>query len=765
MRQLEKAFLWIVKIGLWLIPLIPLYVSSSMLFPFITGKNFTFRIITEVIFALWAGLAISRPEYRPRLTPLFKIITIFIGIVFLADLLSPNPYRAFFSNYERMEGFMMLGHLYLYFVMLISVFKTRRDWLIFFHISLAASLVASYFGLLQRLGYRISLQGGFRVDSTIGNPTYFAAYLLFHIWLLGILIYRYLKTWWLTALYVAILLFELAIIYFTATRGVVLALALVMPLFAASVVLFWERVVAGIQTPAVLSMRPRQGAAASGGHRYKGRAIAGILLCIVVLIPFTLWLLRGTDFVQSSQALRRLTNYSLTEGTIQNRFVIWRMSLKGFRERPILGWGQENYYLVFQKHYDPRLFNAETWFDRSHNVFFDWLIHTGALGLASYLAIFATAVWGIVGWIRREQKAFFEGAALLGLFLTYFFQNLFVFDNLNSYLLFFAFLSYTGYLTGPRRAEVAAERPRELSGDGSANRRYAYAVGLLLAAVVAASGWYLHARPIREGRILIRTLALMRSGGTVTRVTDEFRRALRYRSFGDTEVREQLAHAARDIALQENIPLKERKRFVEFALDELRKEITHPAKDVKHLLFFATVLNRGLALDPQRYVPEADRVLSEAVAVSPSKQPVYAERAQFYLNIGDLNRATEALRDGWRKEPRFREMATNVWTIAILAKRPDIIAEVQAVYTEEDIGEGGLFRFATAYQQINDFASARDIFAKLVTLSPRNAQYRATYAALLAQTGNRGEARRQVEEAIRIDPSFEGEGKAFLRQL
>ena len=178
MSQFEKAMLWTVKIGLWVLPLLPLYVSGSMLFPFITGKNFTFRIITEIIFALWVGLAVMKSEYRPRLTPLFKIVSIFVAIVFLADLLSPNPWRAFFSNYERMEGFMMLGHLYLYFLMLTSVFKTRRDWLIFFHISLAASLIASYYGLLQRLGYRVSIQGGFRVDATIGNPTYFAAYLL-----------------------------------------------------------------------------------------------------------------------------------------------------------------------------------------------------------------------------------------------------------------------------------------------------------------------------------------------------------------------------------------------------------------------------------------------------------------------------------------------------------------------------------------------------------------------------------------------------------
>src|SRR3989338_10971912 len=132
-----------------------------MLFPFITGKNFTFRIIVEFIFVFWATLAIMHSEFRPRLTPLFKAATVFIVILFLADFFSPNPYRALFSNYERMEGFLMLFHLYLYFVMLASVFS-KREWMVFFHMTIFASIAVSYVALLQKMGYRVSLQGGFR---------------------------------------------------------------------------------------------------------------------------------------------------------------------------------------------------------------------------------------------------------------------------------------------------------------------------------------------------------------------------------------------------------------------------------------------------------------------------------------------------------------------------------------------------------------------------------------------------------------------------
>src|SRR3989344_5494220 len=224
--EIEKIFVWIVKVGLLAVLILPLYISSGMLFPFITGKNFFFRIIVEIAFVFWVGLAALRREYLPKLTPLFKSATVFIVILFFADLFSPNSYRAFFSNFERMEGFLMLSHLYLYFIMLLSVFKTRKDWLIFFHTTLIVSFIVGFVGLLQLFGLRVSTQGGYRIDSTIGNPAYLASYLSFHVWILAILLRNYWQKIGLRIFYISALLFELLIIYFTATRGTTIALFL-----------------------------------------------------------------------------------------------------------------------------------------------------------------------------------------------------------------------------------------------------------------------------------------------------------------------------------------------------------------------------------------------------------------------------------------------------------------------------------------------------------------------------------------------------------
>ncbi|MEK7098959.1 MAG: O-antigen ligase family protein [Patescibacteria group bacterium] len=742
MSLFEKISLWIVKIGLWILPFLPLYVSGSMLFPFITGKNFAFRIIIEIIFAFWAGLAVARHEYRPRLTPLFKIVTAFVAIVFLADLLSPHPYRSFFSNYERMEGFMMLGHMYLYFVMLVSVFRSRNDWMIFFHLSLAASIIACYYGLMQKLGRMVSLQGGFRVDSRLGNPTYFAAYLLFHIWFLAMLIYEYAKVWWRAALYGAVLVFELVMIYFTATRGVVLALALAVPPFLMVLAYFWPSI-----------------AGSSRGGWSMGRKIAAGLLVLSVAVPLVFWSVRKTDYVQHNAALQRLTNYSFSEGTIQDRFLIWKMSLKGVMERPILGWGQENYYLVFQKYYEPGLFGAEAWFDRSHNVFLDWAVHAGLPGLGAYLGILGIAIWQIVVAMRRDRSVFFTGLALLGLFATDFFQKLFVFDNFSSYLLFFAFLAYAEYISATHSPHPVSAVERRTHGIP-----YGAITATVFIVMVAIWGWWANIKPLRQSQALIRALQLVRANAGVKEVEAAFQDALAYRSFGDTETREQLGNLARTIAGNTAGSAEDRIRFTDFTLAELRKETNHPAADVKHVLFILSILIQALPLD-QKYVVEANALAQEALKKSPTKQPVYFEVAQLHLAQNQVDRALELLHRAWQLAPQWRLPAGHVWTIAIFAGKADVIEEVKKVWTLNDFDEGALLGISRAYQQTEHLESAREVYAILVKKYPSNPQYHATYAALLAQAGMRQEARAHVEEAIRLNPAFEQEGKAFLQTL
>jgi O-antigen ligase len=77
------------------------------------------------------------------------------------------------------------------------------------------------------------------------------------------------------------------------------------------------------------------------------------------------------------------------------------MAIKGIAEKPFIGWGQESFNYVFNKYYDPRMYNQEQWFDRAHNVFFDWLTAGGILGLGTYLFFFGTLLWYL--WRKNDD--------------------------------------------------------------------------------------------------------------------------------------------------------------------------------------------------------------------------------------------------------------------------------------------------------------------------------------------------------------------------
>ena len=69
------------------------------------------------------------------------------------------------------------------------------------------------------------------------------------------------------------------------------------------------------------------------------------------------------------QSFQRFSSLSLADTTVQTRLLSISTGREGFLERPVLGWGPENYNLVFDKYYNPKLYPAENWFDHAHNIF------------------------------------------------------------------------------------------------------------------------------------------------------------------------------------------------------------------------------------------------------------------------------------------------------------------------------------------------------------------------------------------------------------
>ena len=183
MKTLKNILPGIISFGLFLVPFIAFIVADGMYFPFIVGKGFTFRILVEILFGLYIILFALSPEYRPKYSWITKAVLAFGLVILIADLFGANVYKSFWSNYERMEGFILIIHLVLYYIVVSSVFRTKEKWNKFWNISIFSSVLMSLYGVLQLLGKLPINQGGVRLDGTFGNASYFAIYLALPIFL------------------------------------------------------------------------------------------------------------------------------------------------------------------------------------------------------------------------------------------------------------------------------------------------------------------------------------------------------------------------------------------------------------------------------------------------------------------------------------------------------------------------------------------------------------------------------------------------------
>jgi len=146
----------------------------------------------------------------------------------------------------------------------------------------------------------------------------------------------------------------------------------------------------------------------------------------------------------------RILDITLNTETFQTRLLLWKQALIIAGERPILGWGPENFSPAFEKHYLPRF---EVWFDRAHNIFLDYLVQTGILGFLSYLSIFIVFYWKFMRFTKKNKekepsaskKSLIENSLFFALPIAYLIQGIVLFEVLPIYISLFVFLAFANY--------------------------------------------------------------------------------------------------------------------------------------------------------------------------------------------------------------------------------------------------------------------------------------------------------------------------------
>lgn len=292
-----------------------------------------------------------------------------------------------------------------------------------------------------------------------------------------------------------------------------------------------------------------------------------------------------------------------------------------------------------------------------------------------------------------------------------------------------------------------------------------FAVSGVALLVVGFLGYHLHIKPILEARELAHALKISHYRGSPKEIMDSFERALSYRTFGDSEAREKLAQIAKSFGEVTNFTKEERRRMTKLAIEELRKEITHPAQDVKYLQYLADVLKNSREDDPQ-HLKEAEVLLKEAIRISPHKQALYFDLAEIYLYDRKYIEALEISKKAFEINPYYVNASLNLLLAALAIGDRQIAADIESnlKIDLETAYEDTLELLGVIRRGQNDFVAARTIYEKLILRYPR-AKYHAVLAAILAELGEWDKAIGHAQIAASRNPDFAREAEIFIKRL
>ena len=443
--------LWAVRVGILLVMAMPLILSNDTLFPFIVGKAIYARSIIEVTFGIWVLLIFFYPRYRPSRSLILAALAVWLLISLVAAFTGVSTVRSLWSTYERMQGIVDLAHWFVFITMTGAVFRSLSDWRILFTVNIVVCMTVSFLGINQHYGIfgmeGFGIRSAVRIESTLGNSTYLAAYTMVSTLMALSLIIHSLATQtlgsggeraeraprsmtarrrrrgeerqtsservsfnylpWLQSVWVLSIMLNLWGLWLTSARGSVVGLGAAAFVFSVGY-LIWGRI-------------------------RMARIISYALVGVAIVVSGLFIAARTTGVLEpipdSDTMLARFSWVGLEDLSIRGRVGGARAGLLAYGEKPVLGWGPENFLIAWGKHTDAESAKTEQ-FDQSHNKLLEELTTKGTLGFVSYMLVWLAMAWAMFRSIRR-RRGYGQLSVLIiaATMLAYFVQNLFLFDT------------------------------------------------------------------------------------------------------------------------------------------------------------------------------------------------------------------------------------------------------------------------------------------------------------------------------------------------
>ena len=441
---LERAQLWLVRLGAFLLPLVVLWSTNDpVVLPKLLAARALVLLLATLFVARWlrGGMKVLR-------TPLDLPILAYVASAGVSTVLAANRNLAFFGSYGRLEGFLTIATYGLLFWLTVQSSSNPTAARSVLRALLAGAFVVSLFAVLQAVAWALvagPTSSLTRAAATFGNSNALAAYLAMA---LPLAVNEYLRA--------------------SSTSDRIMAGNVVVMVTIALVLTFgrggWVGAVVGVMLVIAAGRASRRRITVMAG------AAAGLVAAIVLAV--TLLGAGGVPIAQAT-ATRLVSLLDPAAGTGAIRLHIWKDTLAMIASRPLVGYGPDNFGLVFPT------FQTGSWsrlsiIDESHSELLQIAATQGVIGLAAF-------VWLCIAFMRLWWKGRHRAMAsgVIGACVGYLMTILVNFSVVPAALPFWLFLAAGAViLQGDPASQARTQAPQR--------RRYPpLAAGLLAVAALS----------------------------------------------------------------------------------------------------------------------------------------------------------------------------------------------------------------------------------------------------------------------------------------
>jgi O-antigen ligase/tetratricopeptide (TPR) repeat protein len=719
--KLEKIYFFIIQWGTYLALLTPLVTSQNFFYPYVVPKTIFFRILVDIILIAYILLVTVNRSYKPRMNWLSWSVLGFVVVSFVAAIFGEDFIKSFWSSFERMTGLLTFLHLFAFFLILTSVFRERKHWEKIMTISILI-------GMVLTLQVFTSNDPTTRGGGSLGNTSFMSAYILFNIFFAIILFF--IKKGIGKVFYgvtLVTMLFLLLNPPEQPTQGAIGAF--VGGIFLFTLLYFLFRTIL------------------SGKKQVKRIIVFSVLALFLVGVAFT-----QTGFFK--EKISEISQSSSWEA----REVVWTMAYEIWQERPWLGWGEDNFTIAFTKYYEPSLpLTNDIWYDRAHNIVFDVLVSSGIIGLLSYLGIFIASAVGLLKLCFRlsDKRNIILPLGAISLLAVYFAQNIWVFDMVSSYMMFFLTLSFVYFLTQSN----AGERLPEASGE--AKSQSVFAPGLLIVVVLISIYWG-NIKPALASHYILeaRYMSLEKSINT-------FEKAIGTSPVALYEGAEQFTTYLSEFVFTEDVD----KSILLLGFDKaevaMKKAIEASPNNFRSRLMLGKMYNSFYNVNnDQQLLILAKETLEHAKDLSPENQQVYWELSQNELYGGNKEKSIEYMQKAIDLEPGYH---MSYWYMGLIYR---VMGDNELAWENMKAARGRGFNWnlylndivkvISVNQALGNYEELIPLYETALNFDSKNAKLFGGLAVSYANLGYFQKASEMASMAVELDPTLEENLKEII---